>query len=109
MQREKSELLAMLVVDVERRVPVTDPREVNVVGHVGFRHYLAEFSSNLNALKRDERIVGLYLRVRRDNELSSTDQDEEDESSRKYEDEEYFTYASILHEANVPLLVERFW
>ena len=73
MQREKSELPAIVVVDVERRVPVSEPREVRVVGHVGFQHYLAKFSSNLNALKRDECIVDLYIRVRCDNELSSTD------------------------------------
>ena len=96
MQREESELLAARVVYIERRVKVTGPRQSYVVGHVSVPYYFAEFSRNLWALKRDERIVGLYVRIFRDSELCHADQNEEDERTREYEGEECFTYASIL-------------
>jgi len=108
MQREESELLAACVVYIERRVQVTGPGQSYVVGHVSVPQYFAEFSRNLGALKRDERIVGLYVRILRDSELSNTDQNEENKSAREYEGEECFTYAAIVPQANEPCLVEQF-
>lgn len=108
MQREESELLAARVVYVERRIQVTGPRQTYVMGHVSVPHYFAEFSRNLRALKRDERVVGLYVRIFSDSELRDTDQNEEDEPAREYEGEECFAYASIVPEANEPCLVEQF-
>jgi len=78
MQWEKSELLTVLIVDVERRMPVANLRESLVMGHIGVRHYLAEFFRNLNAIKRDIGIVGLYVWVRPGEQLPDTNQDEED-------------------------------
>ena len=100
MQRKKGELLAVRVVDVKRGMPVTAVREPAVMSHIGVRHYLAKPARNLRTVKRDERIVRLYLRVGGDDELSGTDHDEEDQSSREHEDEECLTYASIVAKAN---------
>ena len=78
MQWEKSELLTVLIIDIKRRMPVANLCECLVMGHIGVRHYLAEFSRNLNAIKRDIGIVGLYVRVRPGKQLPDTNQDEED-------------------------------
>ena len=107
MQREESELLAARVVYIERRIEVTGPRQSYVMGHVSVPNYFAKFPGNLGPFKRDEPIVSFYVGVFRDSELRNADQNEEDKSTREYEGEECFTYASILPEANEPCLVEQ--
>ena len=71
-------------------------------------HHLAEFPRNLGAVKIDERIVGLYVRIFRDRELCDANQSEEDKTTREYEGEECFTNASIVPEAEEQCLVEPF-
>ena len=97
-----------MVGQIERPGQVTARRQCFVVADVPTNHHLAETSRNLGAVERDRRIVGLYLRLARYRELSNTDQNEEDKRAREYEDEECFTNASIVPEAEEQCLVEPF-
>lgn len=108
MQRKKGELLTARVSHVERRVQVTALRNPYVMGHVAVPQDLAQFSRNLRALKWNGRIVALVVEIRPYGKLSNTDQNKEDKRAREYEDEERFTNASILPEANEQYFVERF-